>query len=116
MRFKLFWSSPTPSSRGRRPLFEGTQMSNLFIAYDLDQPGQNYDGVRNAIRTLGQWHQFQFSFFYVHTELTPAEAYNRVAAEMDANDRLAVIDAQSGVVSDWDRPPIEAINAIWFQP
>ena len=35
---------------------------------------------------------------------------------MDAYDRLAVIDAMAGVVSDWDRPPIDAINAVWFTP
>lgn len=89
---------------------------NLFIAYDLDEPGQNYDGVRDAIKSLGRWHQFQYSLFYVNTELTPAQAFAKVGAAMDTNDRLAVINAQGGVVSDWDRPPIDAINAIWFAP
>jgi hypothetical protein len=92
---------------------------NLFIAYDLMKPGQNYDGVRDAIQSLGQWHQFQLSLFYVHTPLTPHEAYGRVAAVMDAKDRLAVINAADwlgAVFSSWDRPPIDAINAIWSQP
>lgn len=91
-------------------------MPNLFIAYDLDQPGQNYDAVRDAIKSLGQWHQFQFSLFYVHTPLSAQEAYSRVVRVMDLNDRLAVINAAEylgAVVSTWDRPPIEAINAIW---
>ncbi len=43
--------------------------SNLFIAYDLMKPGQNYDAVRDAIRNLGPWYQFQYSLFYVHTAL-----------------------------------------------
>lgn len=89
---------------------------NLFIAYDLMSPGQNYDAVRDAIKNLGKWHQFQFSLFYVNTVFSPQEAYNLVAAAIDANDRLAVINAESGVVSTWDRPPIEAINAIWSSP
>lgn len=91
---------------------------NLFIAYDLMSPGQNYDAVRDAIKSLGpnQWYQFQFSLFYVHTQHSAAEAYRIVHAVMDTNDRLAVIDAHQGVVSDWDRPPIDAINAIWFAP
>lgn len=89
---------------------------NLFIAYDLMQPGQSYDAVRDAIKSLGRWHQFQYSLFYVNTEHTPEMAYALVQAKMDANDRLAVIDAQAGIVSDWDRPPINAINDIWFQP
>lgn len=89
---------------------------NLFIAYDLMSPGQNYDQVRDAIKSLGQWHQFQFSLFYVNTTFTPAQAYAAVISVMDKNDRLAVIDANSGMVSSWDRPPIDAINAIWFKP
>ena len=36
---------------------------NLFIAYDLMQPGQNYEAVRDRIKSLGQWHQFQLSLF-----------------------------------------------------
>jgi hypothetical protein len=86
---------------------------NLFIAYDLMQPGQHYDGVRDAIKSLGQWHQFQYSLFYVNTPYPPAAAYDIVLAAMDPNDRLAVIDAQAGIVSTWDRPPIAEINAIW---
>lgn len=89
---------------------------NLFIAYDLIAMGQNYDAVRDAIKSLGQWHQFQYSLFYVSTQYSAAQAYEIVAASMDSNDRLAVIDAQEGVVSDWDRPPIDAINAIWHTP
>ena len=88
---------------------------NLFIAYDLMSPGQNYDAVRDAIRSLGQWHQFQFSLFYVSTDLSPGAAFAHVNAVMDANDRLAVINAEGGVVSTWDHPPIDAVNAIWTQ-
>lgn len=86
---------------------------NLFIAYDLNSPGQNYDAVRDAIKSIGKWHQFQYSLFYVNTQLTPRQAFDLVVAVMDANDRLAVIDAAGGIVSDWDRPPIAEINSIW---
>jgi hypothetical protein len=44
---------------------------NLFIAYDLDKPGQNYDGVHARIKSLGRWYHAQQSLFYVHTALTP---------------------------------------------
>lgn len=92
---------------------------NLFIAYDLLSPGQNYDAVRQAIRDLGPYWQFQFSLFYVHTSYTPAQAYAHVAGALDANDRLAVINAAAGlgaIVSNWDHPPIAEINAIWRAP
>jgi hypothetical protein len=86
---------------------------NLFIAYDLRKPGQNYDEVRQRIRELGQYHQFQLSLFYVNTNRSPFEAFDYIATAMDSNDKLAVIDAAGGVVSRWDRPPIAEINAIW---
>ena len=89
---------------------------NLFIAYDLMQPGQNYEAVRDKIKDLGQWHQFQLSLFYVHTSHSAQETYALVTAVMDTNDRLAVIDASGGIVSTWERPPIDAINDIWFKP
>lgn len=89
---------------------------NLFIAYDLIPPGQNYEAVRQRIRELGQWHQFQYSLFYVNTMLTPQEAYNAVIEVMDAGDKLAVIDARGGVVSTGDKPLIDAINSIWYGP
>jgi hypothetical protein len=89
---------------------------NLFIAYDLNAPGQNYDEVRDAIKGLGKWHQFQYSLFYVHTDHSPREAYDTVINAMDSNDRLIVIDAHKGVVSAWDDPPLDAINSIWTKP
>lgn len=92
---------------------------NLFIAYDLMQPGQNYDAVRDRIKQLGQWHQFQLSLFYVHTDQPPGTAFAHVWSAMDANDRLAVINAGElvgAIVSNWDHPPIDAINAIWLAP
>lgn len=87
-------------------------MPNLFIAYDL-MKFKNYDAVRDAIHGLGKWHQFQFSLFYVNTQHSAAAAFAIVHAAMDADDKLAVIDAQAGVVTTWDRPPITEINAIW---
>lgn len=89
---------------------------NLFVAYDLIPPGQQYERVRKEIMALGQWHQFQYSLFYVNTPLSPQEAYARVLGAMDFGDKLAVIDARGGVVSTGDKPLLDAINAIWFAP
>ncbi|MDX9998601.1 MAG: hypothetical protein WCY15_12870 [Phenylobacterium sp.] len=89
---------------------------NLFVAYDLMSPGQSYDTVRDAIQRLGPSWQFQFSLFYLHTQHTPAEVFRRVHAVMDANDRLAVIQCQGALVTNWDHPPLNEINAIWTQP
>ncbi|WP_373490670.1 hypothetical protein [Parasphingorhabdus sp.] len=89
---------------------------NLFIAYDLNEPGQKYEAVRDAIKKLGQWHQFQYSLFYVNTIYSPNEAYAAIQRLIDANDSLVVIDAKGGIVSTGDKPLIAAINQIWFAP
>lgn len=92
---------------------------NLFIAYDLMSPGQNYDAVRDRIQSLGPNWQFQYSLFYVHSQKAPGDAFAYVLGAMDANDRLAVINADNAVgafVTNWDHPPIDAINAIWLKP
>jgi len=86
---------------------------NLFIAYDLISPGQDYDRIMDAIKSVGKWHQFQQSLFYVNTQQTPIEVFAFVKSHMDTNDKLCVIDAESAIVTTWDRPPIDAINAIW---
>ena len=89
---------------------------NLFIAYDLMRPGQNYDAVIKQIRSLGPCYQFQYSLFYVNTPYDPHATFAVVNAAMDPNDKLAVINASGGVVTTWDKPPIAEINAIWSVP
>jgi hypothetical protein len=89
---------------------------NLFIAYDLMRPGQNYDAVIKQIKSLGASYQFQFSLFYVNTPYDHHVAFAHVYRAMDINDRLAVINASGGVVTTWDKPPIAEINTIWSTP
>lgn len=89
---------------------------NLFIAYDLDKPGQNYEGVHERIKSLGTWYHAQQSLFYVHTSMTPQAAHSYVFEVMDRNDRLMVVDATNAVM--YPAPPthVEAINRVWFEP
>ncbi|MGY3344704.1 MULTISPECIES: hypothetical protein [unclassified Bradyrhizobium] len=87
---------------------------NLFIAYDLDKPGQNYDAVHARIKSLGRWYHAQQSLFYVHTAMTAQEAHAYVGAVIDSNDKLMVVDATNAVM--YPAPPmdVEAINRVWF--
>lgn len=87
---------------------------NLFISYDLVSPGQNYDNVINAIKALGAHCHIQLSMFYVHTELDPQSAHDAVRRVMDANDKLAVIDANSAVITKYNPILINDINTIWY--
>ena len=68
-------------------------MNNLFISYDLKNPGQNYDGVIAAIKGLGSWAKVQYSFWYVSSSYTAKQAAEIVRRAQDANDSLIVVDA-----------------------
>ena len=67
-------------------------MNNLFISYDLKNPGQNYDRVITAIKTLGSWAKVQYSLFYVSSAYSAKQAAEVVWRAQDANDTLIVID------------------------
>lgn len=90
--------------------------NNLFVAYDLMYPGQNYEAVQNAIKRIGRWYQFQFSLFYIHSDFTAQQAHDAIRASMDANDKLVVIDAASAMVSHYPPMDIQAVNIAWFAP
>ena len=90
--------------------------NNLFIAYDLMYPGQNYEVVRDTIMRLGPWYQFQYSLFYVSSTLSAQQAHNAIRASMDSNDKLVVIDAAAATVSHYPPMDISAVNIHWFAP
>lgn len=67
-------------------------MNNLFISYDLKNPGQNYERVITAIKGLGSWAKVQYSLWYVSTSYTAKQAADIVRRAQDTNDTLIVID------------------------
>jgi hypothetical protein len=75
--------------------------NNLFISYDLFVPGQGYDKVAAAIKSLGTWAKVQMSLWYVKSNHSANRAAEIVWAAMDANDSLIVIDATNN-------------NAVWY--
>ena len=89
---------------------------NLFVAYDLDNPGQNYEAVHEKIKSLGPRYHAQQSLFYVHTGLNAQQAHQAVWSVMDTNDRLIVVDATSAVMTPALPDHVEAINTVWFDP
>ena len=42
-------------------------MGTLLIGYDLDKPGQNYESLFVAIKTLGEWWHYLDSTWLVAT-------------------------------------------------
>ena len=67
--------------------------NNLFISYDLFVPGQGYDNVAAAIKSLGTWAKIQMSFWYVKLNHSANKAAEIVWAAMDRNDSVIVVDA-----------------------
>lgn len=91
--------------------------NNLFVSYDLNTPGQDYNSVIEEIKSLGGWAKVQKSFWYVHSTLTASQAFDRVWAKMDRNDSLIVVDATNNSAA-WRGLSDEVANFIknkWSQ-
>ncbi len=85
--------------------------NNLHISYDLNSPGQNYDDVIEAIKSLGGWAKIHKSYWYVDSPKTAKEACEIVWAKCDANDTLYVVDATNNSAS-WQNVSDEASRYI----
>jgi len=67
--------------------------NNLFVSYDLNTPGQDYEKVFNAIKSLGNLAKVQKSFWYVNSNYTASQAVDIVWKAMDKSDSLIIVDA-----------------------
>lgn len=86
---------------------------NLFLAYDLVPPGQNYEAVQNQIKRLGPWYKLQYSLFYVQSVMDMKAAHDFVRLAMDGGDKLAVIDARDAFVSTLPASDLAAIRSVF---
>ncbi|MDQ3816217.1 MAG: hypothetical protein M3362_00835 [Acidobacteriota bacterium] len=67
--------------------------NNLFVSYDLYNPGQNYEKVAAAIKSLGNAIKVQLSLWYVKSNYNANQAIDVVGKAIDSNDTLIVVDA-----------------------
>lgn len=91
--------------------------NNLFISYDLIQPGQNYETVIAEIKKLGSWAKVHYSLWYVNSLLSVSDASKQVLAVMDRNDKLIVIDATNNNASwyNLDEQVSQFIREQWYK-
>lgn len=75
-------------------------MKVYLISYDLDKPGQDYTDLINAIKQIGGTKGL-FSEWFVQTNLSASEIYDRLAPFIDTNDRMAVLGL-SGEAAWWN--------------
>lgn len=73
--------------------------NNLFVSYDLRNPGQDYSAAIEAIKQLGSWAKVQKSLWYVNSSHTAQQAVEHVWPTMDRNDSLIVVDASNNNAS-----------------
>lgn len=88
-------------------------MYNLFVAYDLVPPGQNYDAVIERITSLGQYAKLQQSFFYVQSNVDMQTAHNFIREVMDPNDKLAVIWAADAHISNYPMGNLQILSQVF---
>jgi len=86
---------------------------NLFIAYDLMSPGQHYEAVQNRIKQLGRWYKLQYSLYYVQSSLTLEQAHTFVRGVMDADDKLAVIEAENAWINQVPLDDLAQIRTVF---
>lgn len=64
----------------------------LLISYDLNRPGQNYDGLYKEIKKAGTWWHHLDSTWIIDTNLSPDDWQSRLQKHLDDNDHLLVIE------------------------
>lgn len=65
-----------------------------MITYDLNNPGQSYEKVIEAIKSAstGIWCTFWKSSYLIKSNLTPDEIINKINPHLDTNDRIIAIE------------------------
>jgi hypothetical protein len=61
------------------------------INYDLKRPGQNYEGLYEAIKSCGSWWHFLGSTWLVDSSLDANGVWARLAPHVDTGDFVLVI-------------------------
>jgi hypothetical protein len=61
------------------------------VNYDLKQPGRNYSGLHEAIKSCGPWWHYLGSTWLVDTGLDARAIFGRLRPHVDQNDYVLVI-------------------------
>lgn len=75
-------------------------MALVYVSYDLDKPGQNYQDLWDELESLGA-KRVQDSVWVLRSDDTAEALFNILQRHIDKNDRLLVIKSSS---SYWIRP------------
>ena len=69
-----------------------------FVTYDLNNPGQNYENVIQAIKdaSTGVWCSYWKSAYLINSNFqTAQEVFDKIKPHLDNNDRCLVIEVKN---------------------
>lgn len=76
-------------------------MAALLITYDLNKPGQDYEGLFEEIKSFGTWWHYLDSTWIVDTNLTVSSAADRIRTKVDSSDHFLVLDITGDASQGW---------------
>lgn len=62
------------------------------ITYDLRKPGQDYEGLYESIKSLGDCRHYLESTWLVDTQLNADMIYKRLESNIDKNDSILIVN------------------------
>lgn len=62
------------------------------INYDLNKPGQNYDRLYEAIKSIGPWFHAMDSVWFVSSRSRADAIYEKLKPFIDSNDNLFIAE------------------------
>lgn len=65
-------------------------MTTYIVAYDLHQPGQKYDCLREKLEAYGTYWHMQGSVWIIATAQSAAQVRDNLSTCLDSNDKLFV--------------------------
>lgn len=71
-------------------------MAVYMVTYDLNNPGQRYDDVIQAIKeaSTGVWCTYRESSYLIQSNLSVQQVFDRIAPHLDSNDKLLIIEVK----------------------
>lgn len=76
-----------------------------LVQYDLIRPEKDYDAVIEEIKKSPSWAAVLKSMWAVSTNESLGQLYERVAAKVDGNDRLFVVQLSRNFAAKWQGLP-----------
>ena len=76
-------------------------MATVLVTYDLKTPGADYVGLAAELKSLGTWWHHLESTWFIVTDETPDELFERLRPHLGANDKLLILTVQSAPLQGW---------------